>query len=71
MQLYQIGDIDVAGVGAAYMGLVTDPTNSVSKELAVFPELSFSYLVSIRPNLLLMMLKSARLFCMRLIRTGY
>ena len=44
IQLYQTGDIDVTGVGSAYMGLVTDPTNSVSKELATFPELSFSYL---------------------------
>jgi oligopeptide transport system substrate-binding protein len=44
MQLYQTGDVDVAYIGAAYMGLVTDPTNTVSKELAVFPELSFSYL---------------------------
>ncbi len=44
MQLYQTGDIDVAYIGAAYMGMVTDPTNSVSKELAVFPELSISYL---------------------------
>ncbi len=44
IQLYQQGDIDVSPVGAAYMGLVTDTTNPVSKELQTFPELSLQYL---------------------------
>ena len=44
LQLYQAGSIDVSFVGAAYMGLVTDPSNSISKELNTFPELSFSYI---------------------------
>jgi oligopeptide transport system substrate-binding protein len=43
IQLYQQGNIDVASVNSAYMGLVTDPGNSVSKELNVFPELSLYY----------------------------
>lgn len=44
MQLYQEGSIDVSFVGAAYMGLVTDPTNPVSSELNVYPELSLFYI---------------------------
>ncbi len=44
MQLYQTGSIDVAGVSSAYIGLVTDPTNPVSKQLSIFPQLSVSYL---------------------------
>ncbi len=44
LQLYQDGSIDVASVSAAYMGLVTDPSNPVSKELRVYPELSLSYI---------------------------
>jgi oligopeptide transport system substrate-binding protein len=44
MDLYQQGDIDVAYVNSAYMSLVTDPTNPLSQELNVFPELSFSYI---------------------------
>ncbi len=43
IQLYQSGSIDVSPVGGVYMGLATDPANPVSKELQVFPELSFSY----------------------------
>jgi oligopeptide transport system substrate-binding protein len=43
IQLYQSGTIDVSVVGANYMGLVTDPTNPISKELHVFPELSLYY----------------------------
>ncbi|HLC23415.1 MAG TPA: peptide ABC transporter substrate-binding protein, partial [Dehalococcoidia bacterium] len=44
LQLYQGDQIDVSYVGADYMGLVTDPGNLASKELKVFPELSFFYL---------------------------
>jgi oligopeptide transport system substrate-binding protein len=44
IQLYQQGSIDVAGVGAPFMGLVTDPANPISKELNVFPELSLYYI---------------------------
>ncbi len=44
LDLYQQGTIDVAGVGPAYMGLVTDPANSISKELHQFDELSLYYL---------------------------
>jgi oligopeptide transport system substrate-binding protein len=43
IQLYQQGSIDVSGVSSAYMGLVTDPANPVSKELHLFPELSLYY----------------------------
>ncbi len=42
--LYQSGTIDVSYVGGDYMGLVTDPTNPISKELHVFPELSIYYI---------------------------
>lgn len=41
--LYQTDELDVTYVGAAYLGLATDPANAVSKELKVYPELSFSY----------------------------
>ncbi|MBI2831792.1 MAG: peptide ABC transporter substrate-binding protein [Chloroflexi bacterium] len=44
LQQYQEGSIDVSDVGAAYMGLVTDPNNPASKELKIFPELSFFYI---------------------------
>jgi oligopeptide transport system substrate-binding protein len=44
IQLYQQNSIDVSNVGSAFMGLVTDPTNPVSKELNVFPELSLYYI---------------------------
>jgi oligopeptide transport system substrate-binding protein len=44
MDLYQAGSIDVADVSSGYMGLVTDPSNPISKELNVFPELSFYYI---------------------------
>jgi oligopeptide transport system substrate-binding protein len=43
IQLYQSGDIDVTYVGGAYMGLVTDPSNPVSQELHISPELSIFY----------------------------
>ncbi len=44
MQLYQQGNIDVASISADYLGLVTDPSNPISKELSVYPELSFTYI---------------------------
>jgi oligopeptide transport system substrate-binding protein len=44
MQLYQQGSIDVAYVAPAYMGLVTDQSNPISKELQVSPELSLYYI---------------------------
>ncbi|MFC2032703.1 peptide ABC transporter substrate-binding protein [Chloroflexota bacterium] len=44
LQLYQEGTIDVSFVGAAYIGMVTDPSNPVSKELNTYPELSISYI---------------------------
>lgn len=44
MQLYQEGSIDVSSVSADYMGLVTDPSNPISKELQEFPELSLYYI---------------------------
>ncbi len=44
LQLYQEGSIDVTSVSADYLGLVTDPGNSVAKELGIYPELSFSYI---------------------------
>jgi oligopeptide transport system substrate-binding protein len=44
LDLYQQGKIDVAQVPSVYMGLVTDPTNPISKELKTTPELSFYYL---------------------------
>lgn len=44
MGLYQLGSIDVSPVSADYMGLVTDPSNPISKELEVFPELSLTYI---------------------------
>ena len=44
IELYQEGKIDVSFVGAAYMGLATDPTNPISKELQTYPELSLYYI---------------------------
>jgi oligopeptide transport system substrate-binding protein len=44
MQLYQEGSIDATFTGGAYTGLVTDPTNQISKELNISPELSLYYI---------------------------
>ncbi|MBN1366744.1 MAG: peptide ABC transporter substrate-binding protein [Dehalococcoidales bacterium] len=44
MQLYQSGEVDITAIGAAYIGLATDPANPVSEQLAVFPSLSVYYL---------------------------
>jgi oligopeptide transport system substrate-binding protein len=43
MNLYQQGKIDVSYVNSAYMGMVTDPGNPISKELQQYPELSLYY----------------------------
>jgi len=44
MNLYQLGTIDVTYVNSAYMGLVTDPGSSMSRELQAYPELSLYYI---------------------------
>ena len=44
LQLYQEGTVDVADVNSAYIGMVTDPDNAVSKELNIFPEFGIYYL---------------------------
>ncbi len=44
IQLYQTGDIDIAQVSSAYIGMVTDPSNPISKQLAIFPQLSVFYI---------------------------
>ncbi len=44
MQLYQTGDIDVTTIGTDYLGLATDPSNPVSKELKISDEMSIGYL---------------------------
>jgi oligopeptide transport system substrate-binding protein len=44
MNLYETGDIDVAGISVVYIDRVTDPSGSFYKELQITPELSFSYL---------------------------
>jgi oligopeptide transport system substrate-binding protein len=44
LQLYQEGSVDVSFVSSDYMGLVTDPSNPISKELETYPELSLSYI---------------------------
>jgi oligopeptide transport system substrate-binding protein len=44
MQLYEEGTIDVAYVSSPYIGLVTDPENSISQELNIYPELSVYYI---------------------------
>jgi oligopeptide transport system substrate-binding protein len=44
MSLYQLGQIDVADVAPAYVGLVTDPNNAISKELHTTPQMSFGYI---------------------------
>ena len=44
IELYQTGQIDVSPISADYMGLATDPSNPVSQELIVFPQLSFYYI---------------------------
>jgi oligopeptide transport system substrate-binding protein len=44
MNLYETGEIDVAGVSLAYIDKVTDKAGSFYQELEVTPELSFHYI---------------------------
>ncbi len=44
MNLYETGEIDVTGVSLSYIDKVTDKTGPFYRELAVIPELSFSYI---------------------------
>jgi oligopeptide transport system substrate-binding protein len=44
MDLYERDQIDVASVHPVYIDRVTDPDGSFLQELAIFPELSFSYI---------------------------
>ena len=44
MNMYETGEIDVAGVGASYIEKVTDETGPFYMDLRVVPELSFYYI---------------------------
>jgi oligopeptide transport system substrate-binding protein len=44
MDLYETGQIDVAGVSLDYIDRVTDKAGPFYRELAIVPELSFSYI---------------------------
>ena len=44
MNLYETGEIDVAGVASIYIDRVTDPAGTFFDELRTTPELSFSWL---------------------------
>lgn len=44
MDMYETGEIDVAGVGADYIEKVTDETGPFYLDLSVIPELSFFYI---------------------------
>jgi oligopeptide transport system substrate-binding protein len=44
MNLYETGEIDATGVSLSYIDKVTDKTGPFYQELAVIPELSFSYI---------------------------
>ncbi|NQT32032.1 MAG: peptide ABC transporter substrate-binding protein [Deltaproteobacteria bacterium] len=44
MNMYETGEIDVAGVGASYIEKVTDETGPFYMDLSVVPELSFYYI---------------------------
>jgi len=44
MNLYEMGQIDVALAGLAYIDKVTDEAGDFYKELSVFPELSLTYI---------------------------
>jgi oligopeptide transport system substrate-binding protein len=44
MDLYEAGDIDVAGVSLSYYDRVTDPAGSFYSQLVISPELSLTYL---------------------------
>jgi len=44
MNLYEDGEIDIAGVSYSYIDKVTDKAGPFYRDLVVFPELSFSYI---------------------------
>ena len=44
MSMYEMGQIDVVDIGAAYIDRVTDPAGEFYQELRVSPQLSFSYI---------------------------
>jgi oligopeptide transport system substrate-binding protein len=44
MNLYEMGEIDVAGINVVYIDRVTDTSGPFYKELQITPELSFTYL---------------------------
>jgi len=44
MRMYEMGEIDVTGVGVAYIDRATDKAGPFHQELRVVPELSFSYI---------------------------
>jgi oligopeptide transport system substrate-binding protein len=44
MRMYETGEIDVTGVGVAYIDRATDTAGPFHQELHVVPELSFSYI---------------------------
>ncbi len=44
MNLYELGEIDVASVSFIYIDRATDPKSHFSKEVVIAPELSFSYI---------------------------
>ncbi|MBI2858953.1 MAG: peptide ABC transporter substrate-binding protein [Chloroflexi bacterium] len=44
VQLYQQGKVDVTGVPSIYIGLVTDASNPLSRELSVSPQFNFFYI---------------------------
>jgi len=45
MNLYEMGDIDVAEVGVGYYDIVTDPVGPFSRELTATPQLSLDYII--------------------------
>lgn len=44
MSLYQLNEIDVVYIGGDYLAEARDPTNPISQELKVFPQLSSYYI---------------------------
>jgi oligopeptide transport system substrate-binding protein len=45
INLYEMGEIDVAEVGAGYYDVVTDPAGLFSRELVITPQLSLDYII--------------------------
>jgi len=45
MNLYEMGEIDVAEVGAGYYDIVTDPAGPFSRELVATPQLLLDYII--------------------------